>query len=143
MDKLLFLLYLIWISYQDFREMQVVRYSHLLGLAAIVWAIVIHGDSGVFSWELLMVYLLQIIGFALKWYGLADAIVMCICATFYCAIVGSTRCFLFCFAMQAMAGILLILVQILKNNINGLKLKKPIPYIPYISIAFFLTKWVI
>ena len=36
MVSCIFMAYLAWVSWQDYREMQVVRYSHGLGLLAIV-----------------------------------------------------------------------------------------------------------
>ncbi len=149
MDKILFAIYLIWISVQDFKTMQVVRYSHLLGITAIVLAATEHGlnvaatVSVMNVAEIVLVCLLEITGYFLKCYGLADVFSVCICAAFYFFESNRYECVLFTLLLQSVSGILLIVVQMFKGNIKGLHLKQSVPYIPYISVSFFLTKWVL
>lgn len=149
MDNILFSGYLLWISIQDIKEMKVARYSHILGVMAIVWAAVSqnYGDEALFSihsiCELMLIFVLQLVGYHCKCYGLADVIVICICSLFYFFQNAGEQCLRFYFVLYAISGILLVITQLQKGNIKGGSLKKPIPYIPYISVAFFLTKWVL
>ena len=64
MASIVFYMYLIWVSRQDLKEMQVVRYSHILGVAAIFLQIVpkaLQSDSRIYEareyWVAVMVLL--------------------------------------------------------------------------------------
>lgn len=151
----LFCMYLIWVSCQDAKERLVVRYSHLPGILAVLWksAVVPSGNP---AWtEILftglILLLLQYISCRVHLYGVADGIVFWVCSMF-CTVEhlgtkpagdmflqGLTACFM----IQAVAGILLLLVQLGGRNVRGRSLKVPVAYIPYISCAFFLTKGVL
>ncbi len=154
MDNVLFALYLIWISVQDLKDMQVVRYSHLLGVTAVGWNVIANGFYSVGAFltdgtlamhfmEIAVVLLLQTLSCIFKCYGLADALTICLCSIFYFFKSNRYQCVLFSLLLQSVSGVLLIVVQIFKDNIKGLQLKQAVPYVPYISVAFFLTKWVL
>lgn len=155
MASVLFGAYLFWVSMQDAKEMQVVRYSHLLGVVAIlcvlltrcVWSAGSVVEAGtiwkVHLWEIGVVWLLQFIGYKIRLYGLADVFVVGICATFYYFASGKYQCLFFGVALYAVSGILLLLVEFARGNLKGWKLEQKVPYIPYVAVAFFLTKWVI
>lgn len=151
----LFYVYLIWVSCQDTKERLVVRYSHLPGIVAVLWKLSVV-SSGDLAWaELLftglVLLLLQYISCRVHLYGVADGIVFWVCGMFCTMehlgteltgdlfLQGMTMCF----AIQAVAGILLLLVQLAGRNVHGRSLKEPVAYIPYISCAFFLTKGVL
>lgn len=155
MSNLLFVMYLLWASFQDLRQMRIARYTHLLGCVAIICAM-LSKDIFVVSrmrwmatvwvqnvWEIAIVIILQIIGYYFKCYGLADVFTICICVMFYYFETGIYRCLFFYFLFYAMAGLLLVVTQCAMHNVKGLNFKKQVPFIPYVSIAFFLTKWVI
>ena len=155
MASILFIAYLFWASLQDVREMKVARYTHLLAVLAIICTIlskvVCCMDSSVYEnrlwlrnlWEILLSCSFHWIGCRLCFYGLADVFVMNLCDVFYFFQSGTYGCLFFCFASYATSGILLLVVQLINGNLKGFHLKRKVPYIPYISIAFFLTKWVI
>lgn len=155
MASVLFAIYLFWGSMQDAKEMKVARYTHLLGLVAIIWIMiargVLHVDTAVggsvfwrqYLWEIIVVWLLQFIGYKLRFYGLADVFVIGLCASFYYFESEIYRCLFFYFVLYATSGILLLLMQLIHGNLKGFRLKEKVAFIPYISIAFFLTKWVV
>ena len=155
MASVLFAAYLLWAVQQDVKEMKVARFTHLLGLGAVMVSILAsamsrHLESGNIEkiwtqniWELAVVFLLQYIGYKLRCYGLADVFVIGLCSLFYYFQSAEYRCLYFYFLLYAIAGTILLFVQLCCGNLKGLKLKQKVPYIPYISIAFFLTKWVI
>ena len=155
MASALFVAYLIWAMQQDVKEMQVARYTHLLGLGAIIISALsttINGQLDVGNtevlwrqnlWEIVVVCLLQFIGYKLRCYGLADVFLISLCSAFYYFQSAQYHCLYFYFVLYAISGVLLLFVELCRGNLKGLKLKQKVPYIPYISIAFFLTKWVI
>ena len=153
--SILFAGYMFWVSMQDAKEMQVARYSHLLGVVAVVCAMIGTGILGTGSagagndfwqqnlWEIIVIWLLQFIGYKHRFYGLADVFVTGLCASFYYFESRTYACLFFYFASYAVAGILLLVTQLAIGNLKGFRLRQKVPYIPYISVAFFLTKWVI
>lgn len=148
MADCIFAVYLLWVSRQDIKEMQVVRYSHILGVSAIIIKIFWQKVFIVTCWiEIILAFFVllitQYISHRLKLYGLADSIVLFLGGMYFLT-EGSLVWTLTAYYMfQAIAGILLIVVQSAKGNIKGTGLRKPVPYIPYISVAFFLTKGVL
>lgn len=155
MSNFLFVAYLLWASWQDLCQMCVVRYTHLLGCAAIICAMFSNEIFAMLQmplstnewiqngWEIIIVIILQIIGCYFKCYGLADVFTICICVIFYYFETGIYKCLFFYFGFYVTAGLLLLVTQCAMNNVKGLNLKKQVPFIPYLSVAFFLTKWVI
>ena len=155
MASVLFGIYLFWVSMQDAKELQVARYSHLLGVTAIVCMMVARSVWrtehvvgaldlwGTQLWEIVVIWVLQFIGYKLRFYGLADVFTMGICATFYYFDSGRYQCLVFGVVLYAVSGILLLAIELARGNLKGWKLKQKVPYIPYIAVAFFLTKWVI
>ena len=152
MASLIFGGYLIWVSWQDIQEMQVVRYSHLLGVLAIVLHVIssLLSDNGsefycvkkyLSAGSLLLV--LQILAHFLNLYGLGDVIVFFLCSMYMLLEKGVEQYLLAYFMLQAISGSLLLAVQFLKGNIKGMRLRAPVPYIPYISVAFILTNMVL
>ena len=87
--------------------------------------------------------LLQMAACRFKWYGFADVIVFFLCGMFLLLKKGEEKYLLAYFLMQAIAGSFLWGVQLLKKNVKGLNLCSPVPYIPYISVAFILTNMVL
>lgn len=148
MADLFFVAYLIWVSWQDNKEMQVVRYSHLLGLFAVVLQVILQKTRIVNSLNeyfiaISVLLLLQSIAYHFKLYGFADVIVFFLCGTFLLLEKGAEKYLMAYFLVQAVSGSLLLLAQFAKGNVKGLNLKRPVPYIPYICFAFILTNMVL
>lgn len=148
MGKLLFHLYLLWAVWQDCREMQVVRYSHILGALAVFLQIFRRSAYICMNVPKYILYvsamlLVQAVQYKCKCYGLADAIVFFLCGSFFLSTKDRGDAFLLYFVLQALSGILFILHQCLKRNVKGLCLKHSVPYIPYICVAFILTNGVL
>lgn len=148
MASFIFVVYLIWISWQDYKEMQVVRYSHLVGALAIVLQASLNGrkiagDLGEYFLAFLVLLFLQLIACWLKIYGFADVIVFFLSGIFLLLEKGTKNHLLAYFLMQAISGGLLLVVQMVQGNVKGSKLKQPVPYIPYICVAFILTNMVL
>lgn len=148
MANLIFVTYLAWVSWQDNKEMQVVRYSHLLGLFAVLWEVILQKARIVNSLNeyfiaVLVLLVLQSISYYFKLYGFADVIVFFLCDTFLLFEKGTKKYLVTYFLVQAVSGNLLLLVQLVKGNVKGLNLKRPAPYIPYICFAFILTNMVL
>ena len=85
---IIFVIYLLWVSQQDYREMQVVRYSHGLGLAAIVVLIILNRRELMeYPMEYIMgvifVLLMQIIAHKCHLYGMADILVFFFCGLYF------------------------------------------------------------
>ena len=152
MASLLFCVYLLWVSWQDVQEMQVVRYSHLLGVVAFLLQAVVktlltnegefHGMMKYLSAGLVLL-VFQIVAYYFKLYGLADVIVFFLCGLYMLLEKGVERYLLAYFMVQAISGSLLLVVQFLKGNVKGMRFRCPVPYIPYISVAFILTNMVL
>ena len=148
MVSCIFMAYLAWVSWQDYREMQVVRYSHGLGLLAIVLGVFLQkayiwNRGNEYFLAFLVLLLTQSASHWLKLYGLADAIVFFLCGLFF-LVQGGTEVYLLAYVMlQAISGGLLFVVQTVKRNRKGLNLKHAVPYIPYIYFAFILTNVVL
>ncbi len=150
--SIVFGIYLIWVSWQDFKEMQVVRYSHLLGVAAIFLQTIqlILLEKGCTNYEAkeylaaaVILLLFQVVAYWFKLYGPADVFVCYLCGVFFILDKGVEHCLIAYFALQAIAGCMLLIIQFMKGNVKGVCLRKPVPYIPYISVAFFLTNMVL
>ena len=152
MASLIFGVYLLWVSCQDVQEMQVVRYSHLLGVLAFLLQAVVkiilpnarepHSMLEYLSAGLVLM-VLQIMAYFFRLYGLADVFVFLLCGLYMLLEKGVDRYLLAYFMVQALSGSLLLVVQFLKGNIKGMRLRAPVPYIPYISVAFILTNMVL
>lgn len=148
MGKLLFYLYLLWAAWQDCREMQVVRYSHILGVLAVflqsfresAYMRVDMSEYGIYAVGL---FIVQGIQYQCKCYGLADAIVFFLCGSFFLGTKDRQDVFRLYFVLQACSGTLFLLHQCVKRNVKGLRLKHSVPYIPYICVAFILTNGVL
>ena len=148
MANLIFVTYLAWVSWQDNKELQVVRYSHLLGVFAVPLQVILQKTRIVNSLNeyfiaILVLLVLQGIAYRFKLYGFADVIVFFLCGTFLLLEKGTEKYLLAYFLVQAVSGSLLLLVQLAKGNVKGLNLKRPAPYIPYICFAFILTNMVL
>lgn len=152
MASLIFGVYLLWVSCQDVQEMQVVRYSHLLGvLAFLLQAVVkiilpnamdLHSMVEYLSAGLVLM-VLQLMAYFFRLYGLADVFVFLLCGLYMLLEKGVDRYLLAYFMVHAISGSLLLVVQLLKGNVKGMHLRCSVPYIPYISVAFILTNMVL
>jgi len=144
----IFGLYLLWAAFQDIKEMQVIRYTHLLGIAGICLQGFLHKgmviqEAPAYLAAFFILCFCQVAVARLKLYGVADAIVFFLCGTFGLAKAG-TDYYLFMYLMvHAVSGMLLLAVQIVKRNVKRGKLLRPVPYIPYICFAFILTNVVL
>lgn len=144
----IFWLYLLWAAYQDIKEMQVVRYTHLLGIAGICLQAFLHKDmvlqeAATYLAAIIILCFLQVAAARLKLYGVADAIVLFMCGIFLLAKAGADYYLFVYLIVQAVSGILLLAVQTVKRNVKKGKLLRPVPYIPYICFAFILTNVVL
>lgn len=147
MAEFIFGAYLIWVSVQDYREMCVIRYSHLLGLAAVmlqsVCCLRAEPDRvylNVFLSIILLV--LQLGAYRFRLYGTADIFVFFLCGIFLLNRFGADFLTAY-FLIQALSGGMLMGMQFMKRNVKGLHLRRPVAYIPYISVAFILTNMVL
>ena len=79
---------------------------------------------------------LQLLLFA-RLYGLADCYAFCVCALVECAYGAGMREYLM---HMLLAVVLLLPIQAVKRNLNRYgNLKKPVPFLPYITISFYLV----
>ena len=145
---IIFAIYLLWVSHQDYREMQVVRYSHGLGLAAIVVLTILNKrDFMEYPMEyitgVIVVLMIQVIAYKCHLYGMADILVFFVCGLYFLISKGPEVYFTAYMVLQALSGCFLLMIQIVKNNVKGVHLCKPVAYIPYISFAFILTNVVV
>ena len=144
----IFVIYLIWTAWQDYREMQVVRYSHILGIVGVLaMAGIRWKEIRIFPLEyvsaFVIILLLQMIAYWFSIYGMADVVVFCMCGWFFVLHRGVNSYLTVYIMLIAVSCCMLFIVQILKNNIQGLHLKKSVAYIPYICVAFVLTNLVL
>jgi Flp pilus assembly protein protease CpaA len=140
--------YLLWVAIQDFHEMQVVRYSHGLGLLAVLILVILNrGNIAEYPVEyilgLIFVLMTQVIAGKCHLYGMADILVFFVCGLFFLMRKGPALYLTAYMMLHAMSGGLLLMVQLLKRNVKGVRLCKPVAYIPYISFAFVLTNVVV
>ncbi len=148
MAEFMFAGYLLWVSWQDCREMQVVRYSHGLGLLAVIILVFSKGGTVL---TYLPEYLagvgilmgVQAAAYKCRLYGLADVLVLFMCGLFLLFLKGPENYLLSYSVLFAVSIVLLILVQLWKKNLHGLQLRKTVAYIPYICTAFILTNAVV
>lgn len=148
MASVIFIGYLLWVSWQDYKEMMVVRYSHGLGLLAVIMlAIIQRSTIAEHPLEYLLglgvVFFTQFAAYRCHVYGMADVLVFFMCGLYFLLQKGAHGYMLAYFMVLAVSGCLLIGVQIARRNIKGLYLCKPIAYIPYICVAFVLTNVVV
>ncbi len=168
----LFVGYLLWASLQDIRQMQVARYTHVVGVIAVCMRIVcrcgnvnLEAQGFYESVDTLVESILRPKGMPAYWvewllsmclhaglqymsqlcrlYGLADAIVFFLCGMYWSIGYGMYSSLMGSMLLQSIAGILLFVVQIAKKNLKRMHFKAPVPYIPYIFVAFFLTNGVL
>lgn len=144
----IFAIYLLWVSKQDYCEMQVVRYSHGAGLAAVVILVVMNRKK-IMDYPvecivgLVFVLLMQMIAYKCRLYGMADILVFGVCGLYFLVRKGPELYFTAYMLHQALSGCLLLAIQIVKSNVKGVRLCRPVAYIPYISFAFVLTNVVV
>ena len=148
MASLIFTGYLIWVSWQDHKEMLVARYSHGLGLMAVViLAIVQKNDIAVRFWEYVLgaavIVAVQMTAYKGNFYGMADVLVFLMCGLYFLFQKGPQLYLTSYVMVYAISGCLLLLVQMARRNIRGMYLCNPVAYIPYISVAFVLTNVVV
>ena len=148
MASIVFLGYLLWAAWQDVKEMQVVRYTHVAGLLAVVLQAILNRKLIMQSVQayIIAIVILLAIQITAKWldlYGVADMIAFFLIGLYFLFRVGVRHYLLTYFFTQALSGILLLAVQVWKHNVKSLKLRHSVPYIPYISVAFGLTNMVL
>ena len=140
--------YLLWVAWQDYRTMQVVRYSHAAGLVAVLAMAIANGqhiwaNGGIYVAAVLLLAAVQFWMYRVKAYGLADAIVFFMCGVYWLVQRGAADCLVGYMLLMALSVVLLWGAAYLKGNVLGATLKHPMPYIPSICCAFFLTKGVL
>ncbi len=146
--SMIFYAYLLWASWQDIREMQVIRYTHLLGATAVGIQLLadreqICSHGIVYLSAGILLILVSMAAYRFSLYGMADNILLLVCGLFFINSMGvwiGLEAYLY---LQAVSGVLLLIVQMVKHNVKGMKLKHSVPYIPYISVAFVLTNVVL
>lgn len=148
MADLIFIGYLIWVSWQDYKEMMVVRYSHGLGLLAVVILAVVQKEMIVvrpleYVIGTVIVVFVQVVAYKCNFYGMADVFVFFMCGVYFLLQKGPQLYLTAYVTVTAMSGCLLLMVQFAKRNIKGVHLCKPVAYIPYICVAFILTNVVV
>lgn len=104
-------------------------------------------DIAVRFWEygigIAVILMVQIVAYVGDFYGIADVLVFLMCG-FYFLFQKGPQLYLTAYVMvYAMSGCLLLLVQMVKRNISGMYLRRPVAYIPYIYVAFVLTNVVV
>lgn len=140
--------YLLWAAWQDHREKLVVRYTHILGLAAVMLLLYMRKEAVfaeilLYGWNVLLICILQAAAYRWHLYGLADAFVFCLCGFFFLMKYGCEMYLSVYLLVFALSGCMMLFVQMYKGNIKGVRLLMPTAYIPYISFAFFLTNVVV
>ncbi len=148
MASIIFLVYLLWASLQDIRRLLVIRYTHCIGLCAI--AVQIWADRERFFSNVLVycgvtavLLLIGVTADRAKLYGLADNVVFTLCGLFWAVCREAAYCMEYYLLLHIISCGLLLGVQMCRHNVKGLKLRHPVPYIPYISVAFVLTNMVL
>ena len=148
MADLVFTGYLIWAAWQDQREMMVVRYTHGLGLLAVLMLAVV--KRGVimecpveYLLGLSVVMLIQFAAYRCHCYGTADVLVFLMCGLYFLLKKGPYLYFTAYVMVPALSGCLLLMVQMARRNVQGVYLRRPVAYIPYICVAFILTNVVV
>lgn len=140
--------YLCWAAWQDHREKMVVRYTHMIGLAAVFLLVymrkeIILEHILLYVCHVLLICMIQAAAYQWHLYGLADAFVFALCGLFFLAKQGFSGYLSAYLIVFALSGCLMLFVQIYKGNIKGIRLLTPTAYIPYICFAFFLTNVVV
>lgn len=148
MASLVFTGYLIWVSWQDHKEMLVARYSHGLGLGAVLILVMVQKNDiiehlGEYAIGFAVVLTVQMAAYKGACYGRADVLVFLMCGLYFLCQKGPQLYLTAYLMVQAVSGCLLLLVQTARHNIHGMYLRKPVAYIPYICVAFVLTNVVV
>ena len=140
--------YLVWVAWQDYRTMQVVRFSHGLGAAAILMLSYVNWqrlwtNCGIYMATAFLLAGIQFGMHRMKAYGFADVIVLFMCGVYWLVQRGVAECLVAYALLMSLSVVLLWGAAYRKGNVHGTALKRPMPYIPYICCAFFLTKGVL
>lgn len=94
--------------------------------------------EGDFLLELVIFILLQLLLFS-RMYGRADCYAFCVCAVAEAAVGLPLSGYLF---HMLLSFLLLAFVQGLRHNIDkGGNLRRPVPFLPYITLAFWALLW--
>lgn len=144
----IFMGYLIWAAWQDYKEKMVVRYTHLVGLAAVFLMACIKTTYILdcpmeYMLGIAFVFLTQIAAQKCRLYGMADIFVFSLIGLFFVFSKGPKLYMTAYLLVFALSGCLLVFVQIGRKNIKGTHLNCSVAYIPYICFAFFLTNVVV
>lgn len=113
----------------------------IAGSVVIVWLAVMMSKGEQIPWlELVVFCIIQELLFS-KLYGKADCHAFCVCAVMYALLEKGMLCYLL---HMALSLLLLTCVQWRRGNITrSANLKIPVPFIPYIVLAFLLLYLVI
>lgn len=124
----------------DCRTFLVYNVTWWISGAAALGLLLLHGPlPGSAQWADLLAFIgIQLLLFS-RLYGRADCYAFCVCAVAETA-VGMTL--LDYLAHVTLAFLLLSLVQGMRHNIGrGGNLREPVPFLPYITLAFWTLLW--
>ena len=120
----------------DCRTCEVYNFTWWLsGTAAVLLMFLNGGESAKILPQLCFFCLLQLLVFS-KMYGRADCYAFCVCAMAEAS--AGKGLFEFLLQMLLAFGVLTV-VQFFRGNVDaGGKLKQPVPFLPYITLAFVM-----
>ncbi len=111
----------------------------LAAAAVLLWSGLSTAETAAWAERLsplLAFFLLQFVVFC-RMYGRADCYAFCVCAAAEAARGMKMSGFLF---HMLLAYMLLFMVQLVRGNMNRAgNLKKPVPFLPYITVSFWMT----
>ena len=118
----------------DMAICQVYNFVWLVSGAAAVILLADRKRDAAIIWEVLLFCVIQMVLFA-RMYGKADCYAFCVCAAAEAGLGSGMRGFLI---HMLISFLLLATVQVMKKNIGlGGRLKKPVPFLPYITAGFY------
>lgn len=119
----------------DMAICQVYNFVWLVSGAAAVILLADRKWDAVVAWEVLLFCVIQMVLFA-RMYGKADCYAFCVCAAVEAGLGSGMRGFLI---HMLVSFFLLAAVQLMRKNIGlGGHLKKPVPFLPYITAGFYI-----
>ena len=119
----------------DMAICQVYNFVWLVSGAAVVMLLADRKREIAIVWEILLFCVIQMVLFA-RMYGKADCYAFCACAAAEAGLGAGMRGFLI---HMLVSFLLLAAVQVMRKNIGSRgRLKKPVPFLPYIAAGFYI-----
>lgn len=129
---------LFWASYQDVQTRQIYNVTWWVAAPAAIVLCLLQGEQVGSIYEYGIYALLQVLFFG-KTYGRADSYAFLTCGIAITSLGGGLQEYLL---HMLFTYLLLGVVQAFRRNIAGNgNLKEPVPFLPYITLAFFFLLW--